>query len=264
MGTTLLIIDPQNDFCHPEWGSLYVPGADQDMERLAAFVTYHCEHIERIIVSLDSHQRVDISHPLWWVDEEGHNPHPFTSIGVADVVSGRWRAAHPKEQGPSLQYLKQLDTSDRYPHVIWPEHCLIGHRGHNVWPSLHTAMGDWEAKKQTRVHYVTKGTNPRTEHFSAIRAEVIDPNDPATAPQTDLTQKLRDADMLLIAGEARSHCVANTVRDLVAIHPEIVGRATLLSDTTSDVPGFEALGDAFVSELSQAGMQIRTTQTFGS
>ena len=34
----LLIIDPQNDFCSPDKGSLFVPGADQDMLRLATMV----------------------------------------------------------------------------------------------------------------------------------------------------------------------------------------------------------------------------------
>lgn len=33
----LLIIDPQNDFCSPD-GSLYVHGAEQDMQRLADFI----------------------------------------------------------------------------------------------------------------------------------------------------------------------------------------------------------------------------------
>ena len=30
----LVAIDPQNDFCSPH-GSLYVPGAEEDMKRLA-------------------------------------------------------------------------------------------------------------------------------------------------------------------------------------------------------------------------------------
>ena len=71
MGTTLLIIDPQNDFCHPEWGTLYVPGAEQDMDRLTQFVMQFRDDIDSIVVSLDSHQRMDISHPLWWVDAHG-------------------------------------------------------------------------------------------------------------------------------------------------------------------------------------------------
>ena len=264
MHRTLLIIDPQNDFCHPDWGSLYVPGADQDIERLAAFVTQNQHSIDQIIVSLDSHQRMDISHPLWWVDANGKHPKPFTSFGANEVKMGAWRTATVEEHARSIQYLEHLDTGKRYPHVVWPEHCLIGHQGHNVWPSVHEALGNWEAIHQTRVHYVTKGENPRTEHFSAIRAEVIDPEDPTTAPQTDLIQRLVDTDHLLIAGEARSHCVANTVRDLIAIHPGIAHKSTLLSDTTSDVPGFETLGQQFVSELKTAGMAVETTQTFVS
>ena len=264
MGTTLLIIDPQNDFCHPEWGTLYVPGAEQDMDRLTQFVMQFRDDIDSIVVSLDSHQRMDISHPLWWVDAHGAHPSPFTSFTAEEVTAGRWRTADPREHAKSIAYLKHLETGNRYPHVIWPEHCLIGHRGHNVWSALHNAMGHWEAHRQRRVHYVTKGTNPRTEHFSAIRAEVIDPDDPTTAPQTALINTLCTAELLLIAGEARSHCVANTVRDLVSLRPEIAPRTLLLSDTTSDVPGFEPLGAQFVSEMTAAGMRLKTTQSWRS
>ena len=123
-------------------------------------------------------------------------------------------------------------------------------------------MGEWEATKQTRVHYVYKGTNPYTEHFSAIRAEVIDPNDPATLPQEDLLNRIEASDTVLISGEARSHCVANTVRDLVALRPGVTERLVLLTDTSSDVPTFESLGEAFVSDLEGMGMSLSTTETW--
>lgn len=37
MNVHLLVIDPQNDFCDPN-GSLFVPGADEDMKRLGGFI----------------------------------------------------------------------------------------------------------------------------------------------------------------------------------------------------------------------------------
>ncbi|MBD3260832.1 MAG: hypothetical protein GF334_04015 [Candidatus Altiarchaeales archaeon] len=37
MDIRFLVIDPQNSFCSPN-GSLFVPGADKDMDRLAAMV----------------------------------------------------------------------------------------------------------------------------------------------------------------------------------------------------------------------------------
>lgn len=255
MTTGLLIIDPQNDFCDPDRGALYVPGAEQDMERLASFITTRGGELDDIVISLDSHQRMDISHPLWWVNPEGIHPKPFTSITPQHMDSGSWQAARESDQARSAEYVRTLAAGDRYPHIIWPEHCIVGHWGHNVWPTLHRALGEWEAKYQRRAHYVYKGTNEYTEHFSAIRAEVIDPEDKTTQVNDALLTRLEGVSTLYIAGEARSHCVANTVRDLAAAKPALVSQMILLGNTTSDVPGFTALGEAFVQELTQQGMR---------
>ena len=69
----LLIIDPQNDFCSPH-GSLYVPGAEEDMGRLARLIDRLKNKIADIHVTLDSHRMIDISHPGWWRDSNGHQP----------------------------------------------------------------------------------------------------------------------------------------------------------------------------------------------
>ena len=259
MRVSLLLIDPQNDFCDPTSGRLYVPGAEADMDRLSSFISENGEQIDDILLSLDSHQRMDISHPLWWKDAEGNAPAPFSVLSYEDVESGVWRTVRPDDEERSKAYVKALADGNRYPHVIWPEHCLVGHSGHNVWPKLHQGLAIWEAQKQRRVHYVHKGTNPYTEHFSAIRAEVPDETDPSTQANEALLDRLEQADVLLIAGEARSHCVANTVRDLVHLRPKMAKRIVLLEDTTSDVPGFEALGASFVSDMTSLGMAIETT-----
>ncbi|TNE90881.1 MAG: isochorismatase family protein [Deltaproteobacteria bacterium] len=255
MRTKLLIIDPQNDFVSPS-GSLCVPGADGDMDRLAALIDRIGAEIEAIHVTLDTHQRLDISHPLWWQDASGASPAPFTSFTAADVRAGTWRTRDPQAHARSLAYLEGLEASQRYPHVVWPEHCLTGTHGHAVWPALHAAIGRWEGEHLARAHYVWKGKNPWTEHFSAIRAEVIDPDDPHTQPDEAWIADLRDCDRLLVAGEALSHCVANTVRDLVDAWGGEADRLVLLGDTASNVPGFDGYGTAFVEELCARGMTL--------
>lgn len=49
----LLIIDPQVDF-HPG-GSLAVPNSDQDAIRIANFIDLNSSKINKIIVSMDTH-----------------------------------------------------------------------------------------------------------------------------------------------------------------------------------------------------------------
>jgi len=258
MSVTLFIIDPQNDFCDPGSGRLYVQGAERDMDRLTTLVQRAGNQVSSIVVTLDTHQRLDISHPLWWRDAVGKPPPPFTVIAPDDLSQGKWRTAIASDQSRSESYVAALDANGRYPHVVWPEHCLMGHPGHNVWPALHDALSAWEEARQSRVHYVTKGLNPYTEHFSAIQAEVPDPSDPRTQPDLALVEHLSSSDTLWVAGEARSHCVANTVRDLLRIssREDLPQRTLLLMDTMSDVPGFEALGERFVSDMALLGVQM--------
>lgn len=135
---------------------------------------------------------------------------------------------------------------------------VAGFGEHLFWVS-----GDTRARSNfTQVNHVLKATNPRSEHYSAIRAQVPDPADPATQTAGALIDTLRCADEIIIAGEALSHCVANTVRDLAASHGDAnVSKLVLLTDGTSPVGGFEQLGDDFQNEFTSRGMRTATTQT---
>lgn len=270
---SLLIIDPQNDFCDiPERErpmlengarlnpALPVSGADRDMKRLAAFIARAGDRLREIHVTLDSHNPVDIAHPSWWRDADGAAPAPFTVISAAAVRAGTWRASDPARQARSLAYVESLERNGRYALVIWPEHCLIGHWGHNLHSALAEALDTWARKRLDTVDFVMKGMNPHTEHYSAVRAEVPDPTDPATLTNETLIAKLATADTILIAGEALSHCVANTVRDIAdSLGTENVGKMVLLSDCTSPVGGFERLGEDFVREMTARGMRVASS-----
>ncbi len=268
MNIQLLIIDPQNDFCSPN-GSLFVPGAEEDMKRLAGFVTRMRDKIDDIHITLDSHRKVDISHPVWWKDRSGKNPDPFTMILASELESGRWLTTKPSFHKRSLQYLKALETGGRYPHTIWPEHCLIGDEGHNVFGELSAAVHNWE-ERFAQVDFVTKGSNPWTEHFSAIRAEVPDAADPSTQINTGLIQTLEDADIVLLAGEAETHCVLNTVMDIASQFSDsrYVEKLVWLSDATSpvpDPPGTTVFSERLKSDFSTLkakGMKVATTADF--
>ncbi len=236
MKTHLLIIDPQNDFCHPN-GNLYVPGAEEDIKRLAGMILRLRDQIDDIHITLDSHRKVDISHPIWWEDGKGNHPPPFTLIFSEDMETGRWTTTMPSYRDRSLQYLRALEAAGRYPHTIWPEHCLIGDQGHNVSPVLAEAIHEWEDQFAS-VDYLTKGDNPWTEHFSAVKAEVPDQEDPTTQVNTRLIRTLEEADLILLAGEAATHCVMNTVADIADLFrdAQYVQKMVWLTDATSPVP----------------------------
>jgi nicotinamidase/pyrazinamidase len=260
----LLVIDPQNDFCDAERGALYVPGAEQDMRRLAGLVDRLAPHLDDVHVTLDSHHSVDIAHPVFWRDSAGLPPAPFTQITAAEVEAGAWTTTLPSARARALAYLRALEAGGRYPCVIWPPHCLIGSWGHNVVPDLFEALKRWEDRRFAVVDYVTKGSNLWTEHFSAVQAEVPDPTDPETQVNTRLIETLEKADLILLAGEAGSHCVANTVRDIASqfSDPAYVRKLVLLEDAISPVTGFEAYQDSFLRDMTALGMRRETTETF--
>lgn len=266
MGLTkihLVVIDPQTDFCHPD-GALFVPGAPADMERLAAMLARVGTKIEKIHVTLDSHHDIHIAHPIWWVDSKGNHPDPFTIIAAKDVENGVWSAKKPSQQKRSLAYVKALEKNGRYPLCIWPPHCLIGSEGYSVVPALFEQLQKWEREQFFPVNYLTKGSNLYSEHYGALQADVPDPADPSTQLNTGFINTLEEADIILLAGEAGSHCLANTVIDLANNFGDesYIAKLHLLEDATSPVAGFEQTQTDFIEQMTKRGMKLTKTTEF--
>ena len=80
----LVCIDIQRDFMDD--GALPVPGAIADAERTAAMIRRLVDKIDDIHLTVDSHHKMDISHPMWWVDEHGNRPEPLTGVVVEACV----------------------------------------------------------------------------------------------------------------------------------------------------------------------------------
>lgn len=271
----LLIIDPQKDFCDPN-GSLFVPGADEDAKRLGGVIHRLRSKWDDIHVTMDSHQKMDISHPLWWRDRSGAHPGPFTLISAADVESGVWTTSVPGAYNRSLDYLRKLEASTRngkprYPHTIWPVHCETGTEGWTVHPEVMGALGEWCESEFAMIDYVTKGTNPWTEHFSGLKAEVPDPNDPTTQLNTRLMDTLEAADIIVVAGWADTHCLMSTVEDIndAFSNPEYIKKMVLLTDCTSSVPDPPAVPGLFSNKVAEfradmkaKGMKFATSADF--
>jgi nicotinamidase-related amidase len=250
----LFIIDPQVDFCDPK-GSLFVPGADKDMTRLADFITRRKNDLYDIQITMDSHYRVAIFHPMSWISKSNKHPAPFTLISKDDVEKGEWRSFNPEYQTRYLEYVRKLEENSRFALVIWPEHCIIGSPGQCLYQPVYEAISEWESQYATAVR-TTKGSNIFTEHYSVFKADVEDPKDPSTRMNLKLVKDLDDADRILIAGEALSHCVANSGRDFIEQIGTNISKITLLEDCCSNVPGFEKLGEDFVNEMVSKGMKI--------
>jgi nicotinamidase/pyrazinamidase len=295
----LLIIDPQNDFCYPgvdvayknylhnlsvkdygevkdsidgalevaglsSPGSLFVPGADKDMERVAKMIDEIGDKFYNIHITMDCHHYIDIAHPVTWINSKGNHPDPFTIIETKHVDNGDWFCSFPSERAYCKDYVHKLADNGRYPLCIWPPHCLIGTIGNAVYKPLADALLRWEKRNNANVDYLTKGSNWKTEHYSAVRADVPDGDDPTTEMNHDFIDPLKLADELVLTGEALSHCLANTVRDIAEGFGDksLIKKFVLLEGASSNVPGFEFLGEAFIKDLSADGMQIQHVDSY--
>ena len=231
----LMIIDMQVDFAHAQ-GTLHVPGSLPDIRRLIEFIYRNAARITNISCSLDSHLPYQIFHPSWWIDAGGQHPEPFTIISLEDVESGRWQPRVEPER--SLRYVRLLEEQAKKQLTVWPYHVLIGSIGNALDPELFSAVLWHSLARKTQPTWLTKGSIPLTEHYSMIQPEIPAPGRPLGGKNEAFLKILDEADRIIIAGEAESHCVLETVEDLVedfGTQPETLQKFYVLQDCTSPV-----------------------------
>jgi len=284
----LMIVDGQVTFCLPR-GELFVAGrsgngAVEDAIRLVSFIYRNLGTISQIVLTLDTHRPFQIFHPGFWVDAAGNQPAPFTQITVDDVERGRWRV-NPAIAGAvpiyddlaaleryALHYVRALHESGRYELTIWPYHALLGSVGHALLPIIEEAVFFHSLARQSQPHYEIKGANPLTENYSVFRPEVLTgPNGETIAePNRAFRDLLLAADVLAIAGEAGSHCVAWSVDDflthLLPYEHDQVEKIYLLADCMSPVvvPGaadYTPQQEHALARFADAGMHVVASTT---
>ena len=277
----LLAIDVQNTFCIPSF-ELYVGGrsgmgAVEDNRRLCEFIYHNLDRITQITATLDTHSAMQIFHAIFLVDGQGNHPDPMTQVSYEDVLQGRWKF-NPQiaaslgitpEYGQKhlLHYTRALKEHKKYDLTIWPYHVMLGSIGHALVPAVEEAVFFHTIARSSQADFEVKGSNPLTEHYSALGPEVLDgPNGERIAERnTKFIQKLRDYDVVAIAGQAKSHCVAWTIDDLLNdirfYDDRLVDKVYLLEDCTSPVvvPGvvdYTDAADEAYRRFAAAGMHV--------
>jgi nicotinamidase-related amidase len=255
----LLVVDCQNTFCTPGF-ELFVPGAPDDSRRLCEFVYRNLASLTEVAVTLDTHLAFQVFHAAWLVDARGQHPAPYTEVSVADVEAGVWRASDPAEQDELLAYVRALEAGGKYRLTVWPYHAMLGGVGHALVSSVEEAVFFHALARSAPTRFEVKGNDPRTEHYSVLGPEVGGRRNDA------LIERLRSFDAVAIAGQAKSHCVAWTVSELLAEAPDLTDRLCLLEDCTSPVvvPGavdFTDEADAAFARFAEAGAHVvRSTE----
>jgi nicotinamidase-related amidase len=276
----LLAVDVQNTFCIPGFelfvGGRSGTGAVDDNRRLCEFVYRNLGAITQIVPSLDTHHVMQIFHAIWLVDEQGDHPAPYTLVSAADVERGRWRAnpAVAAALGLDVAYAqrqlehctRRLAEGGKYDLTVWPYHAMLGGIGHALAPAVEEAVFFHGIARHSRPDFQVKGDHPLTEHYSMLGPEVTEGPDgePLGARNTALIGKLLTFDAVVVAGQAKSHCVAWTIDDLLRdadVRDRLAPRTYLLEDCTSPVvvPGavdYTDEADAAFERYAAAGMHV--------
>ena len=284
----LMLIDVQNTFCIPDF-ELYVGGrsgrgAVEDNARLCEFIYRNLASISHITATMDTHMTMQVFHAIFFVDRDGNHPGPYTDIHASELRDGTWSfnpgLAHEYNLAPEygqqmmIHYAETLEQNGKYALTIWPYHAMLGGIGHALVSAVEEALFFHSIARNTQYEIEVKGNKPFTEYYSAIGPEVL------TGPMgeslgtysTKFIEQLQQFDKLIIAGQAKSHCVAWTVSDLLndinATDPELAKKVYLLEDCSSPVvvPGVvdhTDAADAAYQRFAQAGMHVvKSTDDF--
>jgi len=276
----VLLIDLQNTFCLPEF-ELFVAGrsgngAVEDSARLCRFIYRHLPLIHAFTLTMDTHMAAQIFHPCFWMDEAGHPPPPLTVIQLADIEAGKWQpnpflARELRDISPAeltryvRHYARQLGKTDKYDLMIWPYHAMLGGIGHALVPAVEEAVFFHGMARHSQPCFRRKGDNVLTEHYSALSPEVTAKPDGTRLAEMDrdLVDHLLSFDRLIVAGQAKSHCVVWTMADLAEEiekrDPDLARRIYLLEDCMSpvvipDVADFTAQADEAFARFAERGM----------
>jgi nicotinamidase-related amidase len=277
----LLMVDVQNTFCIPDF-ELFVAGrsgtgAVDDTRRLCDFVYRNLGSITQILPSLDTHHAAQVFHAVWLVDEDGNHPDPYTLVSHEDVVTGRWRVNEAVAEILGIgadyaarhlaHYTRRLAEGGKYNLTIWPYHAMLGGIGHALVSAVEEAVFFHGVARYSRPEFQVKGDNPLTEHYSMLGPEVTEGPDGERlgSLNTGLMDRLLTFDAVVVAGQAKSHCLAWTIDDLLADDDQrergLAERTYLLEDCTSPVvvPGvldYTDEADAAFERYAAAGLHV--------
>ncbi|MCU0545539.1 MAG: isochorismatase [Oscillatoriaceae cyanobacterium Prado104] len=279
----LLIIDAQNTFCLPEFelfvGGRSGTGAIEDNVRLCEFIYRNLSSITTIAPTMDTHTAMQIFHPIFWINAAGEHPLPAaTLITLEDVEKGIWKVNpavadsiaggnYAALEKHCFHYVKKLSDDGKYPLTIWPYHSMLGGIGHALVFAVEEAIFFHSIARNSQALFEIKGNNPLTENYSVLRPEVLEGVDGSAIAQKNVNfiNKLLEFDAIIIAGQAKSHCVAWTIDDLLteilARDRQLAKKVYLLEDCTSPVvvPGvvdFTEQADAAFQRFAAAGMKV--------
>ncbi len=254
----LWLVDVQIDFVFPApVGHLPVPNAPPDTRRTIEWIYRNLQSLKHIAASLDTHMPFHIFYSSWWQNEKGEHPSPYTLITAEQVHRGIWRPITDDEW--STYYVDTLESVGKKQLMIWPFHCMEGTEGRALVPALSEAIMYHSGARMDQPTYLPKGTIAHTEFYSVVEPEVKYPGHPDGGLNVRFLEIISEFDLIYVAGQARSHCVLETMNSVLrhfAKRPEVIGKLRFLDDCTSSIPGFEEVTEARMRQFVEQGIRL--------
>ena len=290
----MLVIDAQNDFTFPS-GRLPVlgrsgTGAMDAQKNLVEFIYRNLGIITQITCTMDTHIPYQIFYPAAHVRKDGGPVLPnllisaddyekeyqaSIEVAMANGVSQAWLTKQ------FIYYCQQLEKKGKESLTLWPQHCMLGDTGHALTGVVQAARLFHSYARGATNLPETKGGLPLTEHYSIFAPEVTGCFDgqpiPGAEKNTDLIKTLVDADIVILAGEASSHCVKESIKDflneIMAQDPVLARKVYIMRDCMAPVVvkdgngqiipflDFTDMAEEALAEFQNAGMHVVKSTT---
>jgi len=145
--------------------------------------------------------------------------------------------------------------------MVWPYHCIANTKGHDLEENIMGALCFYEASggKVTRVF---KGMDSLSEMYGVFACEYPEKRHANRA----LLRRAAGFDKIFIAGEAKSHCVLSTLKQLAACMEEkgkSLSAIRVLTDCMSAISGFEETTEREFDALAAKGVVFTDTKSNG-
>lgn len=269
-------IDCQNGFILPDAtvpNGLAVPGAVEDTQRITEWIYRNLNVITGLHFSMDTHRVFQIFHPAFWTDANGNHPDPLTPISAEEVKNGTWTPISNPQA--CLEYCQKLEATGKYMLAIWPYHTLLGGASHALVGPLMEASIFHTVARKIQTHFETKGTHTNVEHYSIFSPEVKELRNQVVGEfNTRFFNMLLEYDRIYVFGQARTHCVMNSLIDMrteiLAKDATLASKVYIVTDAMSDVPAppldplpdhlnFTEIANQEFETCRQAGFNFCTT-----
>jgi nicotinamidase-related amidase len=242
--------------------------------------------ITEICPTMDTHQAMQIFHSIFLVNNKGEHPEPYTLITLEDIEKGVWQFNPELSSSLNIDetygqqylrhYTRQLKEGGKYDLTVWPYHAMLGGIGHALVSAIEEAIFFHSIARYSQPDFQVKGGNPFTENYSVLKPEVLEDavGEQIAEKNVGFIKKLLDFDAVVIAGQAKSHCVAWTIDDLLSeikvSDKKLAEKVYLLEDCSSPVviPGvidYTEQATAAFQRFANAGMHVvRSTDSISS